>query len=128
MERFNSQQDALRTALATVLGSAPIKGALVITSEQRSAVGDLMMAWLQQGLWSIREGTRAASNPREYIVGNRPTDLIQAWVLPRKEKKAESTAGAGVPTDKVALLKAAVEAGLMTREQAAEKLLSILAA
>jgi hypothetical protein len=124
MEKFQSQQAALRAALTQVLGAEPVKGQLVITDEQRAAVGQLMLSWLHQGLWSIKEGTRAAAEPLMYITGRRPTDLIQAWVNPKKkEEKSGEVAG-----DKLALIKQAVDAGLMSKEQAQELIMKFLAA
>ena len=120
MEKFTSQQHALRVALTTIMGAEPTKGNLVISDEQRNSVGELMMGWLKQGLWSIKEGTRAHSNPLAYITGRQPTCLIQAWVSPRKKEKAEGG------DDKVAQIKAALEAGLITKEQAAEATLKHL--
>lgn len=123
MDKFASQQAALRAALTIVLGSEPVKGQLVITDEQRAAVGQLMMQWLKEERWSIKEGTRAAAEPMMYITGRRPTDLIQAWVNPRKKEKSEGVAG-----DKLQLIKQAVDAGLMSKEQAQELIMKFLAA
>lgn len=123
MDKFQSQQAALRAAMTIVLGSEPVKGQLVITDEQRAAVGQLMMQWLKEERWSIKEGTRAAAEPMMYITGRRPTDLIQAWVNPRKKEKSEEVAG-----DKLQLIKQAVDAGLMSKEQAQELIMKFLAA
>lgn len=123
MDKFQSQQAALRAALTIVLGSEPVKGQLVITDEQRAAVGQLMMQWLKEERWSIKEGTRAAAEPMMYITGRRPTDLIQAWVNPRKKEKSGEVAG-----DKLQLIKQAVDAGLMSKEQAQELIMKFLAA
>jgi len=123
MDKFASQQAALRAALTIVLGSEPVKGQLVITDEQRAAVGQLMMQWLREERWTIKEGTRAAAEPMMYITGRRPTDLIQAWVNPRKKEKSEEVGG-----DKLALIKQAVDAGLMSKEQAQELIMKFLAA
>lgn len=123
MDKFQSQQAALRAALTLVLGSEPIKGQLIITDEQRTAVGQLMLQWLKEERWSIKEGTRAAAEPMMYITGRRPTDLIQAWVNPRKKEKSEDVGG-----DKLQLIKQAVDAGLMSKEQAQELIMKFLAA
>lgn len=123
MDKFNSQQDALRTALTQVLGFAPTKGSLVITEEQRMKVGDLMMEWLQQGRWSIRPGTRAFSNPLNYIVGKQPTCLIEAWVQP---KQAKPQVGTTPGNDKFALIKMAVEAGIISKEEGAKQFFALL--
>lgn len=116
MDKFPSQQAALRMAFETVLGSVPKKGELVISDEQRTAVGTLMVGWLKDGLWSIKDGTRAAAEPMLYITGKRPTDLIQAWM---KVKKKESDA-APSGDEFLAKVKMALEAGLITKEQAAD--------
>lgn len=126
MEKFNSQQDALRTALTQVLGETPRKGQLVITAEQRTKVGELMMSWLKEDRWSIRPGTRAASNPLNYIVGKQPTCLIEAWVTPRPNK-AEPTTTATAPSA-FELIKMAHQAGIITSEQAQEQFMKLLAA
>lgn len=123
MDKFQSQQAALRAALTLVLGSEPVKGQLIITDEQRTAVGQLMLQWLKEERWSIKEGTRAAAEPMMYITGRRPTDLIQAWVNPRKKEKSEDVGG-----DKLQLIKQAVDAGLMSKEQAQELIMKFLAA
>jgi len=122
MEKFPSQQAALRTALTQVLGYTPKKGELVISDDQRQQVGKLMMEWLNQGLWSIRPGTRAAKDPLNYIVGKQPTCLIEAWTRPRQQ----SQRGAESSDSKLDLLKKAVEAGLLSKEQAAEQLMKLL--
>lgn len=124
MDKFASQQAALRCALATVLGADPIKGQLVISDEQRSAVGELMMGWLKEGRWSIKDGTRAAQEPLQYITGKRPTDLIQAWTKPRKPAEAK---GAVTGTDPMAAISKALELGLITKEQAAEAAMKLIA-
>jgi hypothetical protein len=119
MDKFNSQQDALRTAFQQVLGFAPSKGSLAITEEQRLKVGELMMEWLKLGRWSIRPGTRAFSNPFNYIVGKQPTCLIEAWVQPKQAKQAAGN-------DKFTLIKMALEAGLITKEQASAQFMELL--
>jgi hypothetical protein len=121
MEKFNSQQDALRTALAQVLGTVPSKGSLVISDEQRQQVGTLMMGWLKEERWSIRPGTRASQNPLNYIVGKQPTCLIEAWVQP-KQAKPQVTLG----NSKFDLIKAAVEAGIISKEEGAKQFMALL--
>ena len=125
MEKFNSQQDALRTALAQILGFAPSKGSLSITEEQRLKVGELMMEWLKLGRWGIRPGTRAFSNPFNYIVGKQPTCLIEAWVQP---KQAKQQATSGTPPTKFELIKMAVEAGILSKEDASKQFMELLEA
>lgn len=128
MDKFTSQQHALRTALTQVLGTEPKKFQLVITDEQRKQVGELMMGWLKQELWSIKPGTRAAANPLNYIVGKQPTCLIEAWTLPRQPNgRATGIAPAGEPS-KFDLIKQALAAGLITKEQAEAKTLELLSA
>lgn len=126
MEKFNSQQDALRTALAQVLGFAPSKGSLTITEEQRQRVGDLMMGWLKDGRWSIRPGTRAYSNPLNYIVGKQPTCLIEAYVQPKAQKNQQPGITPG--NDKFDLIKRAVEAGIISKEEGAKQFMALLEA
>lgn len=121
MEKFSSQQAALRAALTMVMGTEPKKGELVITDEQRAKVGEVMMGWLKEGRWSIKEGTRAAAEPMLYITGKRPTDLIQAWTKPKRVKEESAPAD-----DKVVLIKRALEAGLITEEQAQQAVLKHL--
>ena len=77
------------------------------------------MGWLKEGRWSIKEGTRAAAEPMLYITGKRPTDLIQAWTKPKRVKE-EGT------DEKLETIKRALEAGLITKEQAAEAALKHL--
>ncbi len=127
MEKFTSQQDALRTALTQVLGETPRKGQLVITDEQRKQVGLLMLGWLKEDRWSIRPGTRAAGNPLNYIVGKQPTCLIEAWVTPRPNK-TESLAAAATAPSAFELIKMAHQAGIITSEQAQEQFMKLLAA
>lgn len=127
MEKFASQQDALRTALTQVLGETPRKGQLVITDEQRKQVGLLMLGWLKEERWSIRPGTRAAMNPLNYIVGKQPTCLIEAWVTPRPNK-AESAGAATTAPSAFELIKMAHQAGIITSEQAQEQFMKLLAA
>ena len=124
MDKFNSQQDALRTALTQVLGTPPSKGSLVITEEQRAEVGKVMMAWLQEGRWSIRPGTRAFANPLNYIVGKMPTCLIEAWVQP-KQAKVQAATGNAQPS-KFDLIKMAVEAGILSKEEASKQFMALL--
>lgn len=126
MEKFNSQQDALRTALAQVMGETPKKGSLVITDEQRKKVGELMMSWLKEERWSIRPGTRAASNPLNYITGRQPTCLIEAWTQP-KPSATQQGAAATAPSA-FELIKMAHAAGIITDQQAQEQFMKLLAA
>lgn len=126
MDKFNSQQDALRTALQQVLGFAPSKGSLVITDEQRQEVGKLMMEWLQAGRWSIRPGTRAFSNPLNYIVGKQPTCLIEAWVQPKQAKQPNGAAAPAGQPSKFELIKMAVEAGILSKEEASKQFMALL--
>lgn len=123
MEKFTSQQDALRNALTQVLGAAPKKGQLVITEEQRTAVGQLMMGWLKEERWSIRPSTRAASNPLNYVVGKQPTCLIEAWVTPRP---TAPNIGGTPEMNKFELIKQAHAAGILTKEQAQEQFMALL--
>jgi len=124
MEKFISQQAALREAFKLVLGIQPKKHTLEITDEQRAKVGELMMGWLKEGRWEIRPGTRAASNPLNYIVGKQPTCLIEAWVNPKKQ---EGAASAPVQSEsKFDLIKKAVEAGIITKEEAHAKFMELL--
>lgn len=125
MEKFNSQQEALRTALNQVLGFAPSKGNTNITVEQREEVGKLMMGWLKEGRWSIRPGTRAFSNPLNYIVGKQPTCLIEAYVQP-KAKKNEQPTPSNPAADKFALIKQAVECGILSKEEGTKQFLALL--
>lgn len=123
MEKFASQQAALRAALSMVMGADPIKGQLVISDEQRAKVGEVMMGWLKEGRWTIKEGTRAAAEPMLYITGKRPTDLIQAWTKPKREAKAENAG-----TDRIAEIKRALDAGIIDAETAKELALKHLMA
>ena len=123
MEKFTSQQDALRSAFNQVLGFAPRKGSLTITEEQRQKVGDLMMEWLKLDRWSIRPGTRAFSNPLNYIVGKQPTCLIEAYCIPKGQKNEPTTS---VNTDKFNLIKMAADAGIISKEEAAKQFLALL--
>ena len=125
MEKFFSQQDALRTAFKQVLGVAPSKGALTITEEQRQEVGKVMMAWLTEGRWSIKPGTRAHSNPLNYIVGKQPTCLIEAWVTPKAQKQ-QATQPTNPAADKFQLIKLAVEAGILSKEEGAKQFMALL--
>ena len=119
---FKSQQEALRTAFTQVLGSVPVKGTLIIDAEQRAAIGELMMGWLKEGMWSIKDGTRAAAQPLSYITGTNPTDLIQAWTLPRKKtsdvKDAAVNPVAAPAPSFIDQVQSAVKAGLITEEMA----------
>jgi hypothetical protein len=120
MDKFSSQQAALRAALTLVMGVEPKKGELVISDEQRAKVGETMMGWLKDGRWSIKDGTRAAAEPMLYITGKRPTDLIQAWTKP-KRVKAEGD-------DRISEIKRALEAGIIDAETAKELALKHLMA
>jgi hypothetical protein len=126
MDKFNSQQDALRTALTQVLGTPPKKGGLVITEEQRMKVGDLMMEWLKLDRWSIKPGTRAHSNPLNYIVGKQPTCLIEAWVTPKKKEGLAMLPGQNTPTSKMEMIKAAVDLGIISKEEGAKQFMALL--
>lgn len=128
MEKFTSQQDALRTALKQVLGFEPKKYQLVISDEQRKQVGELMMGWLKQDLWSIRPGTRAAQNPLNYIVGKQPTCLIEAWVQPKQPKApVVGVVNGPAPSEsKFDLIKKALDAGIISKEEAQAKFLALL--
>lgn len=129
MEKFASQQEALRTALTQVLGTTPVKYQLEITPEQRTKVGELMMGWLKEERWSIRPGTRAAQNPLNYIVGTGETCLIQAWIKPRPQKSAATFDNRTAPVateSKFDLLKKAVDAGIISKEDAQKKFFELL--
>lgn len=124
-DKFPSQQAALRQALTMVLGVTPVKGSLVISDEQRAKVGEIMMDWLKQDLWSIKPGTRAAAEPLRYITGKNPTDLIQAWVVVKQRSDANANTGSAKP-DPMALIKQALDAGLITQEQAQSAAMKLL--
>lgn len=127
MEKFQSQQAALRQAFTTILGSVPRKGELVITEEQRLKVGELMMEWFKVGLWSIRPGTKASGNPFNYIVGKEPTCLIEAWIQPRKKEQSQAILHATqVAESKFDIIKKALDAGLLTKEEAQRKVAELL--
>ena len=123
-EKFSSQQEALRTAFVQVLGFVPSKASLVITEEQRAAIGEVMMAWLKDGRWTIRPGTRAFQNPLNYIVGKQPTCLIEAWITPKQAK--QPAAPPNPSNDKFQLIKQAVEAGIISKEEGAKQFLALL--
>lgn len=125
-DKFNSQQEALRQAFTQVLGFVPAKASLVITEEQRAAVGEVMMAWLKDGRWTIRPGTRAFQNPLNYIVGKQPTCLIEAWVTPKQSKQLPPAAPSNPSNDKFQLIKQAVEAGIISKEEGAKQFLALL--
>jgi hypothetical protein len=120
---MKSQQQVLKDACMAVLGRVPAKGAEAkeaFTAEVREKIADYMMPLLGVE-WEIKSA-RARARARDYIRGPQPTDLLQAWTLPKSDKKAEAK------PDKLAVLKAALEAGLITKEQAAEKALELLSA
>ena len=121
MEKFPSQQQALKAALSIVLKQEPKKGQLVITDEQRQEVGKLMLMWYQQELWSIRPGTRAAANPLNYIVGKQPTCLIEAWTIQKPQQAA-----APVTESKFDLIKRAMDAGILSKEEAQARIAALL--
>ena len=128
---MRTQQDVLRSALTLVLGSTPVKGKLVITKEQRESVADEMMKSYEID-WVIKSEI-AKSNPRSYIVGEKGTDLIQSWTfkhLTEKEREAKKAGVVAAPAgnDKMSLIKAALDAGLITQETAAAAVLKLLAA
>ena len=122
MNKFPTQQAALKEAFTQVLGAVPTKGQVEISEEQRAKMGELMMGWLKEGLWSIKDGTRAAQFPLEYIVGKRPTDLIQAWIKPRHKKEPEAAPQQG----RLEQIKAALDAGLIDAETAKELTMKFL--
>lgn len=129
MDKFTSQQAALRAALKQVMGVEPRKGQLVITSEQRTQVGEVMMGWLKLELWSIRPGTRAAANPLNYIVGTGDTCLIEAWTKPKPSQNKPVVgvvAGPAPSESKFDLIKKALDAGLISKEQAAAEVAKLL--
>ena len=129
---MKTQQSVLRDALTLVLGFVPVKGALTITTEQRVLVADEMMKTYDVD-WTIKSDV-ARLDPRAYIVGDKSTDLIQSWTfkhLTAAEKKLKATASVSnvnVGNDKVSLIKAALDAGLITQEIATAKILELLAA
>ena len=127
---MKTQQQVLRDALTLVLGSVPVKGQVVITAEQRELVADEMMKTYEID-WVIKSDV-AKANPRSYIVGDKSTDLIQSWTfkhLTAAEKKAKVASNVGgVSNDKVSLIKAALDARLITQEVASAKILELLAA
>ena len=127
MDKFNSQQDAVRAAFTQVLGCTPTKHQVVLTAEQRDAVGQLLLQWYQQGLWSINQGTRAAADPVSYVTGKRPTDLIQAWVNPKKAKPVVETKAEAQP-DKFRMIELALERGLISKEKAEELTVALICA
>lgn len=126
---MKTQQQVLRDALTLVLGCVPVKGQVVITAEQRELVADEMMKTYEID-WVIKSDV-AKANPRSYIVGDKSTDLIQSWTfkhLTAAEKKAKASSNVGGGNDKVSLIKAALDAGLITQEVASAKILELLAA
>jgi hypothetical protein len=129
---MKTQQQVLRDALTLVLGSVPVKGQVTITPEQRELVADEMMKTYEID-WVIKSDL-AKANPRAYIVGEKSTDLIQSWTFKHltsaeKKAKAESkVSNVSVSNDKVGLIKAALDAGLITQEVATAKILELLAA
>lgn len=126
MEKFASQQAALRQAFVEVGLVNPVKGQLQITAEQRVKVSELMMKWLKEERWSIKPGTRASIDPRNYIAGTAPTCLIQAWTMPRVNPAAAATTAAEAKPNPLASIKTALEMGLITKEQAQEAALKLL--
>lgn len=128
---MRTQQDVLRSALTLVLGSTPVKGKLVITKEQREAVADEMMKSYEID-WVIKSDI-AKANPRAYIMGEKGTDLIQSWTfkhLTEKEREAKKASVVVAPAgnDKMSLIKAALDAGLITQEIASDMVAKLLAA
>jgi len=133
---MKSQQQVLKEALTLVLGTTPVKGQLVITGEQRELVANEMMKTYDVE-WTIKSEV-AKSDPRRYIVGEKSTDLIQSWTfkhLTSAEKKAKAEAKSGVAEaapamgmSKLQEIKVALESGLISKEQASELTLALLAA
>lgn len=129
---MKTQQAVLRDALTLVLGSVPVKGQVTISAEQRELVANEMMKTYEID-WVIKSDL-AKANPRAYIIGDKSTDLIQSWTfkhLTSAEKKAKaeaSVSNVSVGNDKVSLIKAALDAGLITQEIATAKILELLAA
>ncbi len=136
---MKTQQQVLRDALTLVLGTTPVKGQLSITPEQRELVADEMMKTYDVE-WTIKSEV-AKSDPRRYIVGEKSTDLIQSWTfkhLTSAEKKAKAEAKSGavvgvseapaVGMSKLQEIKVALESGLISKEQASELTLALLAA
>ena len=126
---MRTQQDVLRSALTLVLGSTPVKGKLVITKEQRESVADEMMK--SYGVDWVIKSEVASANPRSYIVGEKSTDLIQSWTfkhLTEKEREAKKAVVAPAGNDKMSLIKAALDAGLITQEIAGDLVAKLLAA
>lgn len=127
---MRTQQDVLRSALTLVLGSTPVKGKLVITKEQRESVADEMMK--SYGVDWVIKSEVASANPRSYIVGEKSTDLIQSWTfkhLTEKEREAKKVAVvAPASNNKMSLIKAALDAGLITQEIATAEIMKLLAA
>lgn len=124
---MKTQQEMIRQACAMVLKRVPAKGAEAkeaFTPEVREAIADYMIPLLGVE-WDIKsEFTK--SRARLYITGKGGTDLLESWCYDRKRTKVETAAPVGV--DKMTLIKQALDAGLITKEQAAEAVTKLLLA
>lgn len=116
---MKNQQQSLRDACMLVLGRIPSKGEdakAAFTVEVREKLADVMCKEHAEGLVND-PSKRTTEDFRKYVVGTGNTCLCQNWTIP-VVKKEKSGSGSDL-TSKIAALKVAVDAGLMTQADAA---------
>lgn len=128
---FNSQGAAVRAAYTEVTGqefTGPIKE---IEQEVRAKIGETLVKWFGEGRFTIKsERCNQGEGLVKYIGGDAKSamkcNIIDNFLTrDRTAEKAKKREKSAEPS-KIELLKQAVEAGLMTQEQAAEKVLELL--
>lgn len=128
---FNSQGAAVRAAYTEVVGqefNGPIKE---LDPEVRAKIAETLLKWYAEGLWTIKsERCNNGDGLIKYVGGDSKSamkcNIIDNFLCRDRKSEKAKKAQAPAETSKIELLKQAVEAGLMTQEQAAEKVLELL--
>jgi hypothetical protein len=125
---MKTQQDMIRAACIAVIGRVPTKGEdakTAFTPEVREKIAEVMIPLLGVE-WEIKSDF-TKGRARDYIVGVSSTDLLESWTFTRN-KKDKKEINSPVGNDKMSLIKAALDAGLITQEIASDMVAKLLVA
>jgi hypothetical protein len=131
---FKSQGAAVYAAFETVTGSK-FNGCVKLDVDTRKKIGDELKRTYEAGLWTIKsERCNSGEGLLKYIGGDEKSsmkcNIIDNFLSrDKKAEKEKKVASVATPTnDKVSLIKAALDAGLITQEVATQKMMELLAA
>ncbi len=130
---FKTQQLAVLAAFAQVVGSAFPGGKVELAPEVRTKIGDLLLAWFNEGKWTIKsERCNQGEGLLKYIGGNPQTamkcNIIDNFLC--RDKAAEKAAAKSEPVAntlqvKIQALKELHAAGTITQEQLVDAMLKL---